>query len=305
MKETKNSGLSFLYKNRKMFAMALLLGGVVGGGISFFIPKKYLSTAIIYPYNSHTRENLVVNPQFGFEVETEQLMQLLESKSMFYRTVEKFKLYDYYGVDTTQNTWHSELSMKYISDVNFYRSKYLSVVINVTMEDPNLAADVANFQVEEVDRYRDAIFRDNRERELAIAELEYTNSGKQLAALKDSIYDLVENKALLYNFVENLDNENFDPSAFVTSPKLEVLVEEYVFELGRNREFRTTFNEMKEALLSPLPSVYSIDTAVPSYKKVSPSFILNILIGALLVFLLTLTFKMVGDKWHSLRTESK
>src|SRR3989338_6639569 len=184
MKETKNSGLSFLYKNRKMFAMALLLGGVVGGGISFFIPKKYLSTAIIYPYNSHTRENLVVNPQFGFEVETEQLMQLLESKSMFYRTVEKFKLYDYYGVDTTQNTWHSELSMKYISDVNFYRSKYLSVVINVTMEDPNLAADVANFQVEEVDRYRDAIFRDNRERELAIAELEYTNSGKQLAALK-------------------------------------------------------------------------------------------------------------------------
>jgi len=305
MKKTKNTGLSFLYKNRKMFAFALLLGGFVGGGISFFIPKKYLSTAIIYPYNSHTRQDLVTNPQFGFEVETEQLMQLLESKSMLYRTVEKFKLYDYYNVDTNQNTWRSELSLKYISDVNFLRSKYLSVVINVTMEDPDLAADVANFQVEEVDCYRDAIFKDNRETEFAIAEKEYMNSSAQLATLKDSIYELADNKALLYNFVENLDNENFDPSTFVTGPEMEDLVDEYVYELGRHREFRTQFNEMKEALLSPLPSVYSIDTAVPSYKKVSPSFILNMLIGALLVFLLTMAFKMVGDKWRSLRTESK
>lgn len=305
MKETKNTGLSFLYKNRKMLGFALLLGGLLGGGISFFIPKKYLSTAIIYPYNAHTREQIVTNPQFGYEVETEQLMQLLESNSMRDRTVEEFKLYDYYGIDTNQSAWRSELNLKYISDITFFRSKYLSVVINVRMEDPELAADVANFQVSEVDDYRDAIFKSNREMEFAHVEQEYNESKANLAALKDSIYALSGNSGLLYNFILNLDNENYDPSSFITTPELEGPINEYVYQHERNKEFRIRFNSMKEALSSPLPSVYSIDTAVPSYKKVSPSFILNALIGAMLVFLLTMTFKMIVDKWRSLRIEDQ
>lgn len=305
MKETKNSGLSFLYKNRKMLGIALLLGGLVGGGISFFIPKKYLSTAIIFPYNSHSREDLVANPQFGYEVETEQLMQLLESNSMRYRTVEKFKLYDYYGIDTNQSAWRSELDLKYIKDITFFRSKYLSVVINVKLEDPELAADVANFQVSEVDKYRDAIFKSNRENEFANVEQDYKNSEIRLAVLKDSIYALSGGEGLLYNFVLNLDNENFDPSTFVATPELEGPVDEYIYEHEKHAELRIVYNGMKEALKAPLPSVYSIDEARPSYKKVSPSFILNAVIGAMLVSLLTMTFKMTTDKWRSLRTENK
>ena len=43
------------------------------------------------------------------------------------RTIEKFKLYDYYEEDTTEKAWRSELSIKYIKDVTFFRSKYLSI----------------------------------------------------------------------------------------------------------------------------------------------------------------------------------
>ena len=105
MKESQSSGLTYFYKNRKLFGIALVVGAVLGLSLTFFVPKKYLSTAIIYPYNSHTRGDLVVNPQFGFEVETEQLLQLLESKSMRDRTIEKFKLYEYYELDTNSKSW--------------------------------------------------------------------------------------------------------------------------------------------------------------------------------------------------------
>ena len=165
MKESQSSGLTYFYKNRKLFGIALVVGAVLGLSLTFFVPKKYLSTAIIYPYNSHTRGDLVVNPQFGFEVETEQLLQLLESKSMRDRTIEKFKLYEYYELDTNSKSWKAELAARYIEDVSFFRSKYLSVVIHATLKDPELAADIANFQVEEINDYRESIFKENREAE--------------------------------------------------------------------------------------------------------------------------------------------
>lgn len=305
MKDTHNSGAGFLFRYRKMFALSLLFGLITGVGITFFIPAKYLSTAIIYPSNSHTRDELASNPQFGYEVESEQLLQLLESRAMRDRTIAEFKLYDYYGIDTNELDWKSELNLRYVRDIQFLRSKYLSLVINVTLEDPELAANVANFQVEEVDEYRASIFQENRDNELKAVENEYTASTERLKSLKDSIYGLVGTDKLLYNFMENLNNENYDASQFVTKPELEPLVERYVFEMGQHRDLRGKVESMRKELETPLPSVYTIDEAVPAYKKVSPSFLVNGMIGALLVFLLTLTFRLLLNKWRELSAAEK
>ena len=304
MKETQSSGLTYLFRNRKLFALSILVGGILGATLTVFIPKKYLSTAIIYPYNSHTRGDLVANPQFGYEVETEQLLQLMESKSMRDRTIKEFDLYDYYGLDTTQKSWDAELATRYINDVSFFRSKYLSVVINVHMEDPELAAKIANFQVDEVNNYRASIFEENRKSEYDAITSEFEDCGDNLKHLKDSIYALSPGNGLLYNFMENLNNENYDPSDFVADPRMEDVVDEYVYEMNRFKVLRTKHDQMKTSLEEPLPSVYSIDKAVPSYKKVSPSFTVNAAIGAMLVFFLTLTMRLVIDKWRELRREN-
>ena len=69
-----STGLIFFFKNRKTLFIAALLGGILGVVATFFTPKKYLSTAIIYPYNSHKVNDIISNPQFGYEIETEQLI---------------------------------------------------------------------------------------------------------------------------------------------------------------------------------------------------------------------------------------
>ena len=305
MKETHNSGAGFLFRYRKMFALSLFFGAVLGIGITFFIPSKFLSTAIIYPSNSHTRDVIASNPQFGYEVETEQLLQLLESRAMRDRTIREFKLFDYYEIDTNEMDWKSQLNLLYIRDIQFLRSKYLSIVINVTLEDPVLAAKVANFQVAEVDDYRSAIFEENRQAELAALEAEYTTSQERLNELKDSIYLLVGTEKLLFNFMENLDKDNYDASDFVTIPALEPLVDRYIYEMSLHRELRGKYEQMKKEIDTPLPSVYTVDEAVPSYKKVSPSFLVNGLIGAMLVFLLSLIFRLGLNKWRELSAAEK
>ena len=302
--ENNTSGIHFLFKYNRLLLIALLIGGLSGFIVTFFIPKKYTSTAIVFPYNSHTKNEIISNPQFGFEIETEQLMQLMESKSMRDRTIAHFKLYKYYDLDTNDQTWQSEITKEYIEDVTFFRSKYLSVVINVSTKNPELSAKIANFQVEEVDRYRAKIFDHNRKTEFLHVEAEFITFKKEMEDLRDSIYAIKTDKSqLLYNFIENLNNENYDPSDFIDDPKLESYIDRYIYKNSRFKELRDKYDRMKLMLEEPLPTVYSIDQAEPNYKKVSPSFSLNILLGAVIFFILALTIRLILDKWASFSKE--
>lgn len=279
-----------------------MVGAILGGGLTFFIPKKYMSTAIVYPYNSHTVSDIVSNPQFGYEVETEQLLQLLESKSMRNRTIEQFKLYDYYEQDTADLAWKSKVTLSYINDVQFFRSKYLSVVINVSTKDPELSAAIANFQVEEVNKYREHIFEENRYSKFKKIKEKYETSEIRLNRIKDSIYKIKAGSGqLLYNFIENLNNENYDASEFVNQPELEILVDQYLYEKRRYEGLRVEHDKLKQALDEELPSIYSIDKAEPTYKKTSPSFVINTLVGAMAILLLAASLKLIIDKWRELK----
>ena len=299
-------GIHFLFRYRKLWLLSLILGGALGTGISFFISPKYLSTAIVYPYNSQTRENLISNPQFGFEFESEQLMQLLSSKSMRDRTIEKFELYDYYNLDTNENSWNADLTERYVRDVVVMRSKYLSVVINVTMKDPKLAADIANFQIDEVDRFRATIFEENRMADLEKSKEKMELIEKEKDSLAEAIYATKGDKeALLFNFLENLNNENYDPSEFVNSPELEKLVINYRFSYDQFVAARNDYDAKKQAMEEPIPSVYKVDRAQPSYRAVSPSFPLNIALGALALFALTFVVRYSLEKWGQLKQEAK
>lgn len=301
---TDQNAPQFFYSNRKIFLVALLIGGFIGGTATFFIPKKYLSTAIIYPPNSHTQSEILANPQFGYEIETEQLLQLLSSKEMRDRTIQKFHLYDYYQLDTTDIAWSSKLTKQYVQDIQFLRSKYLSVVVNVEMKDPILASSIANFQIDEINNYRKQIFDLNRRQKFDHIEKVYASSNEKLSKLEDSIYSMRGNNKLLFNFFENLNNENYDPSDFVDQPELEAIVRNYLFEYSHNNDLRKSYEIALEQIEAPLPSVYTIDRAKPSYLKVSPSYTLNIFLGAFTFFLLVFVVRYASEKWYELKREN-
>lgn len=300
--EENSNAIKFLFRNRKLIILSIFIGGILGMVVTFLIPKKYMSNAIIYPVNSYSKDQLITNPQFGFEVEVEQLMQLLESKSMRDRTIEKFELFDYYGLDTNDPVAKSKLDLRYIDDINIERSKYLSIVIRVNTKSPELSAAIANYQVQEIDNYRASIFADNRKREFEVIENLYKTNENELRVLRDSIYSVKSSNAhLLFNFIENLNNENYNAEEFVDDPALEPLIRRYVFLNNENIELTKNYEKMKIALNKPLPKVYVVDNAEPNYKSTSNSMIINALIGACLLFSLALVTKLFLVKYRELR----
>lgn len=304
--ENNKSALHFLFRNRKLLFLSLVTGGLLGVGVTFFIPKTYVSTAIVYPYSSHTKEDIIGNPQFGYELETEQLMQLLESKSMRDRTVKHFKLYKYYELDTNDASWESQLTLRYVNDVTFFRSKYLSVVVNAQMKDPKLSAAIANFQIDEVNKYREQIFEENRLKELNSAKHQLDVVTLRLNKLSDSIYAIKTDKSeLLYNFMENLDNENYDAGIFVDDPRLESIIQRYVINYRTHNHLMEVYKTKQLQYETPLPSVYAVDRAQPTYKKASPSFLINGLVSALVLMIVSLTLSALRRKWLEFKSEIK
>jgi uncharacterized protein involved in exopolysaccharide biosynthesis len=304
--QDKSASLIFVYKQRKFLILTFLLGAFLAVGVTFFIPKRFLSTAIVYPVNSHTKDDIVANPQFGYEIETEQLLQLLQSKNMRQRTIEKFDLISYYEMDTSKKDWSAKLDLKYIKDVQFSRTQYLSIVINVITESPELSAKIANFQVKEVNAYRDAVFSHNRLQEFNSVKKDLEQCELNRKLLKDSIYKIKggEND-LLFNFIENLNNEDYDASEFVNDSRLEGLIEKYVFEAKKLAELQSTFSKLQIQINKPIPEIYTIDQAVPSYKKVSPSYLVNSLIGGFTLLFLSITILIVKKEWNILKVTAE
>lgn len=304
--QDKSASLLFVYKQRKFLILTFLIGAVLAVGVTFFIPKKFLSTAIVYPVNSHTKDDIVANPQFGYEIETEQLLQLLQSKNMRQRTIEKFDLISYYEMDTSKKDWSAKLELKYIKDVQFSRTQYLSIVINVTTESPELSANIANFQVKEVNAYRNTVFEKNRLQEFNSVKKDLEKCELKCELLKDSIYKIKGGKnELLFNFIENLNNEDYDASEFVNDSRLEGLIEKYLFETKKLAELQSAFSKLEIQINKPIPEIYTIDQAVPSYKKVSPSYLVNSLIGGFTLLFLSLTIMIVKKEWNVLKVTAE
>ena len=109
---------------------------------------------------------------------------------------------------------------------------------------------------------------------------------------------------LLFNFMENLNNEEYDPSEFIDTPELEELIIDYRFTYDQFVNARNDYDEKKQAMQDPIPSVYDIDRAEPSYKPVSPSFPINILLGALSMFALVFVIRYSLEKWQNLKQET-
>lgn len=98
---------------------------------SWFIKPRYKSFAILYPSN--------ITP-YSEESASEQMLQLFGSADIRNAVVQKFGLYKYYGIDSTNKWATAQMMDMYDSRVEVSRTQYESIEIIVQDEDPNVAA---------------------------------------------------------------------------------------------------------------------------------------------------------------------
>jgi capsular polysaccharide biosynthesis protein len=166
--------------NLKLFIIVGVLAAIAGVVISMpaFMKPKYKSTAIAYP------TNIAV---YSDESETEQLLQYFEASSVRDSIIDQFNLYDVYEIDEDAESSRFYLLEEYKDNVRVSKTKYESVLLEVTATDPQLAKDMADAVLHQVNR---AYYRNIHERADQYAEA-FEKQLKYQRSVLDSIESLI------------------------------------------------------------------------------------------------------------------
>lgn len=120
-----------IFKNKKIFVLAVIGAAVLSYGASFLIKEKFKSNSVVYPVN------LFRNSE---ESPSEQLLQYFLSEDVKLKLAKEFDLFSRYGVDTLSTKGGKALfDFMFMENVQIAPTIYESIDITIKDEDPAFA----------------------------------------------------------------------------------------------------------------------------------------------------------------------
>ena len=136
----------------KVLLIVFVLGIIASCIAAWCIKPLYKSSAVIFPTNSNRLSKAIMDyhysldfMDYGIERDCEYAIQILSSKRMEQAVCDHFNLMEHYGIPTDDEHKLFKLDEQYRSNVTVRRTEFLGVEIGVLDQDPQWAADIANY----------------------------------------------------------------------------------------------------------------------------------------------------------------
>jgi capsular polysaccharide biosynthesis protein len=284
----------FIRQHKKQLILFPTIAIIISVIITFFIPKQYASSGIVFPPDHPSLDNNITNPNFGYDIEADRLLQILQSNTIMDSVAKKFNLFAYYELNKKDLDWRDKLSKEYKSDVQFERTAYMSIIISAQTKNPEMSANIVNYVIDITNKVRERLYKQNIQTAYNKASADFYFQKKitdsMLVNLKKDIEQLHISGLVLLAPSAHL---NFDYISKANSDQPENVslgenILKYRHQLDRQNDFEGKFIRVKKMMDDPVPSIYVLDHAIASYKKVLPSFTINALVSGFIVLLLTI-----------------
>ncbi len=154
----------------------------------FFMRPIFKSFAVVYPSN--------IIP-YSDESPSEQLLQLLESSDIRNAVVQKYKLAAHYQIDTTSKSGLTNLIRAYQSNVEVKRTQFNSIEIIAFDTDPQIACDMVNEIIHQLNLKARSLQRSKTKEVLLIVSNQLQVKKKQVDSVKAILQELRVNYQLL------------------------------------------------------------------------------------------------------------
>jgi len=239
--------LYFIYKWRKPLVIIAIATLIISSIVALTIQEKYKSTVILFPAttssiskallteNNYKNEDVL---QFGAEEEAEQMLQILNSDEIRSRICEKYNLMRHYDIDANDKYKRTKLYDEYMANINFKRTEYMSVKIEVLDRSPDTASLIANDIAALHDSSKTRMQRDRANQALAIVGKEYFAKLADIQRMDDSIK--VIHSLGLYDYESQSDRT----------------VEQYSIALAKGDQRAIKSLEEKLAVIAKYGSIY-------------------------------------------------
>ncbi len=134
----------------KVLLIVFVLAAAASLVVSLLIKPYYKSSAVIFPTNSNRLSKAVMDyhysldfMDYGIERDCEYAIQILGSKRMMHAVCDHFNLMEHYAIRGAHPL--AKLEKQYKGNITVKRTDFLGVEIGVLDQDPQWAADIANY----------------------------------------------------------------------------------------------------------------------------------------------------------------
>jgi capsular polysaccharide biosynthesis protein len=294
--------LPFIIRNAKIIIGFPLTAALLAGILTFFAQPQYYSYAIVFPPSGNSMEHTIENPNFGYDIEADRLLQILQSTELIDSVSRKFNLVAYYKLDTSKIDWRDALNDKIKKDIKFERTRYMSIELSATTTDPIISAGIVNYILSVVDKIRDRIYKINIASTTAVLKEEYRVQKSE----SDSLLSQISKKGKIgQGFLLNQDKEGKYNIAIEKSGDILLgqLINQYIYEQNRTNEIHSKYEKARNQLNRPIPAVYVVDRAAPSFKKIAPSYLKNIILAFLGTIFICSIVVYLKEELYSIRSK--
>lgn len=335
MEYNSSNLIAFFYKNWKTLSIIPFLAMVVAVLFSGpqFIKPLFESQVILFPSTTNSVSKALL-PQtngygdedileFGDEQQAEQLLQILNSSEIRDSVIQKFDLMAHYEIDESTKYKRTKLFKEFTSKIEFKRTQFMSVEINVLDTDPQMAADMANYIAYLVDQVKRRVQKDRAKMGLEIVKNEYHSLQNEIQSMEDRITQLrykgvhdYESQSAVFNeqyaialssganprILRELESRldtlaKYGGRYVALRDELQLLKEEEV-------KLKTKFDQAKVDVNQMLPATFKVDEAYAAERKTYPKRSILILAIGFATFVLTVFILLVRGTIKELQTKS-
>ena len=322
-KERQNL-LLFIWKKRKPIVVVTSVAAVLAIVVSFMMKPLFLSSAIVFPAATSTvsfseqRNAKASSMDFGEEDQAEQLVQILQSSKIRDRVITQFGLMKHYGIDSTDVNKNFKLMREYGGHINFIRTRYGSIQIDVLDEDPILAAEIANKIVDLIDTVKNSMVA---ERTLPAFEI---NKRKKDLLDQDLKTILVQLDSLASKGVISLEGRTNLYTAFIEAKSaadrdflkkqidvnllygakfdgLEQMRDEKIVKLEK---FLDSYEQAESDAYTNFTHKFIVERAVVADKKDKPKRMIIVLLATMGTFFFMTFLLLINERFKELKKQA-
>lgn len=313
------TSLRFFHKWRKVLLLVTIIAFVLSLVTSLLITPRYKSSVVFFPTSSNRMSKAIITDRYDFmdygsERDCEYAIQILSSQAMMNDVCTHFNLMEHYDINANATDKNFQLEEKYKGYVTVQRTEYLGVEVSVMDEDPQYAADIANFMAENYDSLCTRIHKARATDACLVLEGVCNKLENEILQLEDSLGGL-------YNY-SDYTNRMYQELAKQTSAGNSAAANRIRSEIASHKSIKGSYagiNDMLQTKREELAEIqaklaqrqtdlennisykYWLDKAVPADKKAYPKRLIIVAlstISSLIMCILVLLVMERSKQWN-------
>lgn len=316
--------VQFMWQKRKTLILVCLVVAVVSLIASFLVTPKFKSTAIVYAPRTNSVAKILLNEEsynerldmkaYAEDEETEQMMEILNSREIKDILIEKFDLYNHYGLGEGVSYRQTKMYKYLKGNIEVKRTQYGAIAVSVIDKDPQVAADMANEILVLLDSVKNRIDHERtiasynllkRQLEIVDAEVQRIDDSVQVL-MQNGVFDFKsQSERVMQQYatavaqgntagMKRLEDELKKMATW--GPRSLTLYEEQAYF----REYQSVVKiKMMNAIVdmdTEIPVKFVIERAIPADKKTYPKKSLIVLLSTVSAFILAVLVLLTIDK---------